>query len=172
MAFSGMRIGEVLQLTKPDIRKDGKISYFSVNEEEEGKSVKSGVTRNVPIHSALIQEGLLEYVEKLPEGGPLFPDKKPDKFGNRGGDAWKVTGRFIRDKVGITDKRKVPNHAWRHRMEDELRAAEVPEAERDAIVGHTRQTTGAGYGIRGEPLRRLSRYLERVKVPKGVKQAT
>jgi len=32
----------------------------------------------------------------------------------------------------MIDKQKSPNHAFRHRLEDEMRAAEVPEDARDA----------------------------------------
>ena len=79
-----------------------------------------------------------------------------------------MTGKWVRETVGIDDPRKAPNHAFGHRMEDEMRAAEVPEDVRDAIVGHARKTTGAVYGVRGEALRRLSRYLEKVPVPAGL----
>jgi hypothetical protein len=37
------------------------------------------------------------------------------------------------------------------------RGAEIPEDVRDAILGHTRQTTGRLYGIRHEALSRLYR---------------
>ena len=35
----------------------------------------------------------------------------------------------------MADETKAPDHAWRHRLEDCLRAAEVPEDARDAITG-------------------------------------
>jgi hypothetical protein len=53
-------------------------------------------------------------------------------------------------------------------MADELRAAEAPEDVRDAILGHTRQTTGRLYGVRREALRRLAEYVARVPVPDGL----
>ena len=70
--------------------------------------------------------------------------------------------------MGITDAAKAPNHAWRHRMEDELRSVEVPEDVRDAILGHARKTTGRHYGVRGEALKRLHRELARLPVPPGL----
>lgn len=164
MAFSGMRVGEVLQLSASDVRQENGIWFFAVHEDDEGKSVKTGQRRNVPIHSAVIAEGLLDYRNSVPLDGPLFPDKGLDVHGNRGGRAWNVTGKWVRDRVGLRDPRKPPNHAFRHRMEDEMRAAEVPEDARDAIMGHARKTTGTVYGVRGEALSRLSRYLERVKM--------
>lgn len=168
MAFSGMRVGEVLQLSASDIRQKGEVWFMAVHEDDAGKSVKTGQRRNVPIHGALKSEGLVAYAQSLPEGSPLFPEKELDSHGNRGGRGWNVTGKWVRETVGIDDPRKAPNHSFRHRMEDEMRAAEVPEDVRDAIVGHARKTTGAVYGVRGEALRRLSKYLEKVPVPAGL----
>jgi predicted hydrolase (HD superfamily) len=53
-------------------------------------------------------------------------------------------------------------------MEDQLRAAEVPEDVRDAIIGHARRTTGRHYGITGEALSRLYRELAKVTLPQGL----
>lgn len=168
MAFTGMRVGEVLQLAVADLHYEDGVHYFRITEAGEGKSVKTGDVRHVPIHSALIAEGLLDYAAGLPKAGPLFPDKRPDKHGLRGARGWKAVGQWVRETVGITDPTKVPNHSWRHRMEDELTAAAVDESIRDAILGHARQTTGGRYGTRGENLLRLAQALERVPMPRGV----
>jgi integrase len=169
MAFTGMRAGEVLQMTGSDVRREGDVWYLAVSEDAtEGKSVKTGQPRHVPVHPALIREGFVQYAKGIAPGAPLFPDKLPDRHGQRGGRAWNVIGKWARQRAGVTDPRKAPNHSWRHRMEDELRAAEVPEDVRDAILGHARKTTGRLYGVRGEALTRLARYLERVPMPAGV----
>jgi integrase len=68
MAFTGMRVAEVLQLFTTDIREDGGIHYISINEDDPGKSVKTANRRNVPIHPALIREGFLKYVATVPKG--------------------------------------------------------------------------------------------------------
>ena len=169
MAFTGMRVAEVLQLAVSDIRRDGEIHYFMVEDNsDEGKSVKTGERRHVPIHAALVAEGLLDYAATLPAQGPLFPDKRADRDGFRGTRGWQVVGRWVHDVVGITDPRKAPNHSWRHRVEDELRAAGVDESLRDAILGHARKTTGRHYGVRGESLRSLADAVRRIPVPAGL----
>ena len=165
MAFSGMRVGEVLQLGVADVRQDGGIWLMAVHEDDPEKSVKTGQRRSVPIHPAVISEGFLTYLGGLDAAGPVFPDKRLDPHGNRGGRAWNVTGEWVRNVVGITDPAKAPNHSFRHRMEDELRAAEVAEDVRDAILGHARKTTGRQYGVRGEALKRLHAGLSKVPVP-------
>jgi integrase len=111
--------------------------------------------------------GFLDYARTIAADAPLFPDKKLDAFGQRGGRGWNLVGKWVRN-VGITDPRKAPNHSFRHRMEDELRAVETPEDVRDAILGHARKTTGRVYGLRGEALKRLHRYLSLVPIPPGV----
>lgn len=170
MAFTGMRVGEVLQLHGADIQEDPRsgVWFFDVNESSEDKSVKNAVPRHVPIHPALIREGFLDYARAIQGASPLFPDKGLDPFGKRGGRAWNLVGEWVRKTVGITDPQKAPNHSWRHRMEDELRTADVVESDRDAILGHARKTVGRMYGVRGEALTRLHQHVAKVPVPPGV----
>jgi integrase len=168
MAFSGMRAAEVLQLLGGDVRRDGNIWFIDVNEDDATKSVKTSERRHVPMHPALVQEGFLTYARTIAPDAPLFPEKALDRYGKRGGRAWNLIGKWVRDKVGITDPNKAPDHSWRHRIEDELRAAEVSEDVRDAILGHARKTTGKQYGVRREALSRLHEGLCRVPIPPGV----
>ena len=102
------------------------------------------------------------------QAGALFPEKGLDAHGHRGSRAWQVTGRWVRKTVGIKDEQKAPNHSFRHRIVDEMRAAGVPEDARDAIAVHARTTTGRLYGVRGESLKRLAQEIEKVPVPDGL----
>lgn len=168
MAFTGMRAGEVLQLLGRDVMQDGETWFIDINEDDPTKSVKTGQRRRVPVHPALIREGFLTYAQTIAPDAPLFPDKPLGPHGKRGERAWNVIGAWVRETAGIVDPKYAPDHSWRHRVEDELRAQEIPEDVRDAILGHARKTTGRQYGIRGEALARLARALERVPVPPGV----
>ncbi|MBX6375398.1 MAG: hypothetical protein IRZ13_14340 [Acetobacteraceae bacterium] len=136
MAFTGMRPAAVLQLTAGDIRSDAGTPYISVNADAEGKGVKTGERRHVPIHPALVREGFLRYVAGLTCDAPLFPDEKSGPSDKRGERTWNTIGRWVRNKVGISDRRKKPNYGWRHRMADELRAVGAPKDVRDAIRGN------------------------------------
>ncbi len=174
MAFTGMRVGEVLQLTTGDIKADPKsgVRYVDVRPDPQaGKTVKTDHPRHIPIHPALVAEGFLDFVATIRRDGedvPLFPEKGLDKYGRRGGRAWNLVGKWVKKAAQINDPSKAPNHSWRHRMEDELRAAEVPEDARDAIMGHHRKTTGRQYGERGEALTRLYRELSKVTLPPAI----
>jgi integrase len=152
MAFSGARVGEVLQ-------------FMEVSPEDATATVKNDQKRRVPLHPALIAEGFVTFAQGIAPDAPLFPDKGLGKHGKRGERAWQVVGRWVREEVGITDKAKAPNHSWRHYFEDALRDAEVASDVRDAIIGHAQKTTGRLYGVKGEALARLARAVGKVPSP-------
>jgi integrase len=116
----------------------------------------------------LIAEGFVAYAQTISVGAPVFPDKRLDKFEKRGGRAWNAVGRWVRTTVGITDPDLAPDHSWRHRVTDELRAQGVTKDARDAITGHAGSTMDSHYGVRGESLKRLHAELSKVPVPPGV----
>jgi len=106
------------------------------NRGEDGSLKTEGSERKEPLHPALIAEGFLDYVHFLPKGGPLFPGITPDRFGSRAGNGTKTIGRWIRERVGITDPRKAPNHSWRHYFKSVCREAGIEEEYHDALTGH------------------------------------
>jgi hypothetical protein len=87
---------------------------------------------------------LMGYVSRSWAPGHTGSSVRPwgARTGSKAGAAWDVVGKWVGQSVGIDDVRKAPNHSWRHRIEDELRAGECPEDVRDAILGHARKTTG------------------------------
>lgn len=123
--FTGMRVNEICQLNPAvDIREDENgIWYFSVNDEGDAgegieKSVKTAAgVRVVPIHSKLIELGLLDYVGALKSAGhkQLFPQWKA-KGGKAGDNAGRYFRRFL-DEIGLRDETKgkklVGMHAFR-----------------------------------------------------------
>ena len=66
-------------------------------------------------------------------------------------------GRWLREEVGITDKRVV-GHSWRHRMEDQFREIEAPDEVADSILGHAREGQRGTYG-EGTPLRVKAKWI-------------
>lgn len=156
-AFAGCRLDEVAGRNVADIEKVG--SYYVLNipapeDDDDPVHVKNeGSVRRVPLHPVLIREGFIdEYVKKLPQDGPLFPDLKPDRFGRRAGTATKEMGRWLRrvqKELGIVlvDKvRYVANHSWRHRFKSECRRAGIEEEYHDALTGHREGTVSRDYG--------------------------
>jgi integrase len=155
-AFAGARLDEVAGRNVPDIEKVG--SYYVLNipepeDDDDTVHVKNdNSVRRVPIHPVLVREGFIDYVDKLPKDGPLFPDLKPDRFGRRAGTATKELGRWLRrvqKDLGIllVDKvHYVPNHSWRHRFKSEARSVRMEQEVHDALTGHRDGRVSRDYG--------------------------
>ncbi|HWE75516.1 MAG TPA: DUF6538 domain-containing protein [Stellaceae bacterium] len=146
-AYSGARIEEVAGAFASNVEYIDGIPVLHIEPEARGRDVKGiGSVRRVPIHSAVIDEGFLDYVRSLPESSPLFPECQPDMFGSRGGSASKKIGAWVRKELGITDKRVSPSHSWRHRIESEHRARDIRQDTTDAITGHHDGRAASDYG--------------------------
>ncbi|GMA76579.1 hypothetical protein GCM10025880_29960 [Methylorubrum aminovorans] len=159
-AYSGARLSEVCQLRVEDF---SEIDCVVVKrfDAEAGSLKNIGSERTVPLHSALIAAGLLDYVRGRGVG-PLFPDLPPDKFGKRGGNGAKILGRWVRS-LGLTDTRLAPNHSWRHRFKTLARNYGLAGDVTDAITGHAHRSVGDQYGE--YDVRAMKRELE--KIPSG-----
>ena len=142
-AFSGARVSEVCQVRAEDVLQlEGIWCIRFAPEAGSLKNVSS--ERAVPLHPVLIEQGFLEFVEKV-GSGPLFAELKPDRFGSRGGNGTKVLGRWVR-AMGLTDPRISPNHSWRHRLRTLGRRYGLATDILDAITGHRRKTVADTYG--------------------------
>lgn len=127
--FSGARVNEICQINPHiDIRQDGEsgIWYFLITDETESddrieKSVKTKRTREVPIHSTLIELGFLDYVNQLDRGEKLlFPRWKP-----KGARASPYAAEFFTDflkQIGLHGVKNAKGfaprgmHAFRHTL--------------------------------------------------------
>lgn len=160
-ALSGARIAEVCQLRAEDIRdEDGAwIMHFSW---DAGRLKNTGSDRRVPVHSALVTEGFLDFVRTI-KAGPLFKEISPDRFGSRGGNGTKILSRWVREVVKITDENVGPNHSWRHRFKSLCRAHGIDKEFHDALTGHRPGDEGSNYGE--VPIPALAREIEKLPHP-------
>ncbi|WP_234401106.1 site-specific integrase [Campylobacter concisus] len=128
-AYSGMRIKEITQLHKEDIAlKDG-IYCFNINTND-GKTTKTkNSIRFVPIHSKLIDLGLLEYVNSK-KSGNIF------KVSNK--DFSEIFRSQIQRKFIDKDSKKT-FYSFRHYFIDYLVQREVEANLIAQIVGHEKQ---------------------------------
>ena len=157
-AFSGARVSEVCQLRVEDVLQlEGIWCVRFAPEAGALKTVSS--ERAVPLHPVLIEQGFLEFAEKI-GSGPLFAGLTPDRFGSRGGNGTKVLGRWVR-AMGLIDPRISPNHSWRHRLRTLGRRYGLATDILDAITGHRRKTVADTYGE--FPIEAL--YREILKIP-------
>jgi hypothetical protein len=111
--------------------------------------VKNNEARLVPIHQHIIDQGFLKVVEAQTEG-PLFYDPENRRSDTDANRHFKKVGErlaaWVREEVGITDKRVSPNHAWRHLFKSNMRRLRVDAHTYDAIQGHAPRSAGEGYG--------------------------
>ena len=150
--FTGMRLGEIVQLSVSDIKIDEGISYIDVNKDE-GKQLKtSSSQRVVPIHAVLRDLGFLDYVEqrcKANNAPRLFPEIKPGKNGYFSHNFSKFFARYL-SQVGVkTDKTTF--HSFRHNFEDAMRDAGVDLDKRKLLLGHHDNSVTAKYGSKPKP---------------------
>jgi integrase len=135
-----------------------------------GRSVKTASSiRKVPVHPQLTTIGLLRYRQSLvdrgikPEGS-LWPGLKVTEGRPLSAPWSKWFSRLLREKVGITDRRKV-FHSFRHTFKRMARDAGIPEEQHDAMTGHAGNGgVGKSYG-RGVSLRPLIEAMATIKAP-------
>ncbi|NRP23349.1 hypothetical protein XMM379_000020 [Aliiroseovarius sp. xm-m-379] len=163
--FAGMRSGEIIQLLKADIRSEEGIAYFDISKwedepEEEIKNLKTGSSyRRVPVHSAILNLGFLDYVADRP-GGRLFPDLKLGSDGTYSQPWSKFWSNY-----GKTWKFRTPLHvfhSFRHNFVDALHDANVTDAIAMQLCGHSDDAAHWGYG-KGASIARLKEEIEKVR---------
>lgn len=149
--YTGARVNELCQLhPQHDIQKDPSgIWYFKITEDGEEvedvrKSVKTGASRRlVPIHSALIKLGFIEYVERQRKAGAqlLFSPFKPSR-GRASGEAEKWF-RGLLHELGLRDEtpgaRLVGMHAFRSTLLNKAMNEGIGNAE--VITGHAHSSS-------------------------------
>ncbi len=156
LALSGMRLGEVAQLRKCDVREERGVLVFDVNADE-GKEVKTDASqRVVPVHPRLIELDLPAFVAAQPDGF-LWPERLRVTANPSKGNFDRLS-RLLNDRLrraGIADRRKVI-HSFRHTVATRLKEADVQDFTISEILGHEvgNITTGR-YGKRVSPARLL-----------------
>ncbi|MEP0577525.1 MAG: integrase [Roseobacter sp.] len=84
--FTGARLNKVAQLLMDDVQEEGGVWYFNISDEGENqKEVKNKASkRKVPVHSALIEAGFLDFYKSRQRGKQLFPDYRFTKSNGYG----------------------------------------------------------------------------------------
>jgi integrase len=143
--YMGPRLEEIGQALVADVITVGKVLCLSINDEGEGKSVKTVSSRRlVPVHPELVRLGFNDYVATLAKSGRLFPDLQQDQFDKWTGNFSKWWGRWARG-LGIADRRKV-FHSFRHTFKAACRRAGIQEEVHDLLTGHQGAGVGRSYG--------------------------
>lgn len=163
LAHTGMRAGELSQLTTGDFHFDDEIPFVRVHDEGEVDGRKRALknrasVRSVPLHPNLLRLGLREFVDRIAtrqRNGRVF---EVYRLGN--GRASAGITRFWGDyfvKFGLKKEGRA-THVWRHTVIARLKGSQAPLEDIAAVVGHGkdlppiyRQTMAYGGDL---PLRR------------------
>lgn len=142
-AYTGARVGEIVQLRREDIKEHAG-GVWTITITPEAGTVKDKKAREVVLHAHLAETGFLGFV-KGAAGGYLFITPAPD--GDIVGVWRSIKNRvteFVREV--FTDPNVSPNHGWRHLFKTIGREAGIADSVLDAICGHAAKTVGGAYG--------------------------
>ncbi len=163
--YSGMRLGEMVQMLGTDVKNHVGIPYFDVAKGEgDDKSIKTvSSIRKVPVHTRLIELGFLDFVKQrqvVNPAGRIFSlfEKGPDGYYSHHASKW-FSRYFIR--IGVKTP-KTSFHSFRHNFIDGLREGGVDGSRADALCGHSDPSVHAAYGS-GFSVEALSYSIEKVK---------
>lgn len=177
--FTGMRLGEIIQLRVSDIRKSSEgIRYFAVTtiiEDEDGEDNKSlknaNSERDIPIHPILFACGLQELIDKRRKNGEarllMDYDRSPtDGSWSKTFSAWfRQYRKHVEVERIVGGKNRVDFHSFRHSFEDVVRdLPNVKQEVRDALQGHGESGISKVYGL-GLKLERLNEAIQAVAYP-------
>ena len=165
--YMGARMEELGQSLIEDVKQDRGVDFLDINGDGPNKSLKTQSSwRKVPIHSALIQLGFLDYVGRLRASGEtqLFPKLKQNKSGKYTAGYSKTFSRY-KNAMGITDPNKV-YHSFRHAFKEACRRAGVAEEVHDALTGHSGGGVGRTYG--SMPLEAMAEAVDKVEYQTGL----
>lgn len=160
--YSGMRLGEIVQLLKSDVKEESGVWYFDVNKGAD-KSLKTASSkRRVPIHRTLLDLGLPGYIKSGQQSGRVFPEIKKGADGYHSHHFSKWWGRHAK-QIGFKSTRTA-FHSFRHNFLDALRAAEAPEYLNKVLAGHSDSSVHGQYGG-GPTLGQLKDAIDKVAYP-------
>jgi integrase len=160
MAYTGARVGEIMQLRKQDLRQVGDLWVLHIT--PEAGTVKSKEARDVVLHPHLVELGFVAFIQAAKPGYLFIENDSKTPVLTRVEIISTKLGKMVR--AIVPDKAVDPNHGWRHRFKTECRKHGVDPDVRDYIQGHALRTEGEEYGeipleAQAAALAKLPRYV-------------
>ena len=134
--YQGMRLNEICQLYKDDIKLIDNIWCIDINDKLDKKVKNISSKRVIPIHPKLLEFGFIEYLNSLDDTNPrVWQNLKYTKakgYSNGMGKSFlRLKNRYV-----TTDSKKV-FHSFRHNVADNLKQSLQPEPLIEALLGHS-----------------------------------
>lgn len=139
-AYTGARVGEMVQLRREDIREEAGQWLLTIS--PEAGTVKDKEKREVVIHQHLVDLGFVEFAKGCNRHHLFMADSNDIRSAIKAVKTALVI--FVREV--LTDPNVSPNHGWRHTFKTRGREAGIADSVLDAICGHAPQTVGGAYG--------------------------
>lgn len=142
--YTGARVNELAQLHVDDISTHDGIDIIRIDDEDYKRTKTDASVRVIPIHSALIGAGLLEYVSAIRAEGwqRLFPELSWTAKSAYGKDPSSDFTAYRRACGVSPDKNRVKVfHSFRTTANSVLRFKGVPKERRERLVGHESEDT-------------------------------
>ncbi|WP_412706499.1 DUF6538 domain-containing protein [Aeromonas rivipollensis] len=148
LIYTGARLEEICQLFRRDVEQKEGQWVIHIRDWDESQSVKTGKSREVPLHPHLLELGFERFLASCAAEGPLFSELKVSKPTGRYSDKLgKWLGEQIRQILGLKTGSISPLHAFRHTFVTHMRDLDIREDIQNAITGHSQGTSvGRRYG--------------------------
>lgn len=162
-AYSGARVGEIVQLRKHDVYRDLE-GHWGMHIRREAGTVKGKRARWVPLHPHVIELGFLDFVDQSDDGHMFFNLPEGRNANRARATCYNRVTAFVRgalEDAGVYDPRVAPNHGWRHAFITRSRRCGMDQEKRRMITGHSGE--GVDETEYGEP---AGLYEEIVKLPR------
>ncbi|MBS0981444.1 site-specific integrase [Acetobacter thailandicus] len=167
-AYSGMRLGEICTLRKEDLQSVDGIPCFLIRPHTEtGWAPKTEAgTRMVPVHSKLIEAGVL-MLKETTDDPYLIPGLETSKQGVRGAALGRAFS-LLKTRIGLPAE--ITFHSFRHTVSTQLRnaKADIREIWIDHLLGHeaTHKSQGTTTYLTGISTANLQQTIEAISYPK------
>jgi integrase len=141
-AFTGARVGELAQLRKQDLTRNGDNWVLRIT--PEAGTVKNNEAREIVLHPQVVNLGFPSFVEEAAEGHLFL------RPGNNGSVLGRLQGLKNRlaefARLTVSDPGVAPNHGWRHRFKTIGMEAGIAPRILDSIQGQAARSVAETYG--------------------------
>ncbi len=144
-AYTGARVGEILQLRQGDIRQEDGV--WAIHLTPMAGDLKTNQQRWVPLHEHLIAEGFTDWANQR-KHDRLFYKERPAGSPPRSSPPYQAVYNRLREWLRgfVPDPDVQPCHAWRHTFKSLARDYGMESETVDVIQGHRPATVGKSYG--------------------------